>query len=46
MSNGLNLFLYLVLLISAMDIFAYLGGKLLGNIKIIPKIIKIDLELL
>ena len=38
MSNGLNLFLYLVLLISAMDIFAYLGGKLLGNIKIIPKI--------
>lgn len=38
MSNGLNLFLYLVLLISSMDIFAYLGGKLLGNIKIIPKI--------
>ena len=38
MSNGLNLFLYLVLLISAMDVFAYLGGKLLGNIKIVPKI--------
>ena len=38
MSNGLNLFLYLVLLISSMDVFAYLGGKLLGNIKIIPKI--------
>ena len=38
MSNGLNLFLYLVLLISSMDMFAYLGGKLLGNIKIIPKI--------
>ena len=37
-SNGLNLFLYLVLLISAMDVFAYLGGKLLGNIKIVPKI--------
>ena len=38
MSNGLNLFLYLVILISSMDVFAYLGGKLLGNIKIIPKI--------
>ena len=38
MSNGLNLFLYLFLLISSMDVFAYLGGKLLGNIKIIPKI--------
>ena len=38
MSNGLDLFLYLVLLISAMDVFAYLGGKLLGNIKIVPKI--------
>ena len=38
MSNGLNLFLYLVLLVSSMDVFAYLGGKLLGNIKIIPKI--------
>ena len=38
MSNGLNIFLYLVLLISSMDVFAYLGGKLLGNIKIIPKI--------
>ena len=38
MLNGLNLFLYLVLLISSMDVFAYLGGKLLGNIKIIPKI--------
>jgi len=38
MSNGLNLFLYLVLLISAMDVFAYLGGKLLGNTKIVPRI--------
>ena len=38
MSNGLNYFLYLVLLITSMDVFAYLGGKLLGNIKIIPKI--------
>jgi phosphatidate cytidylyltransferase len=38
MLNGLNLFLYLVILISSMDVFAYLGGKLLGNIKIIPKI--------
>ena len=38
MSDGLNLFLYIVLLISAMDIFAYIGGKLLGKIKIVPKI--------
>lgn len=38
MNNGLNLFLYLVILISVMDIFAYLGGKLIGNKKIIPKI--------
>ena len=38
MSNGLNLFLYIVLLITAMDVFAYIGGKLLGKIKIVPKI--------
>ena len=38
MSDGLNLFLYLVLLITAMDVFAYIGGKLLGKIKIVPKI--------
>ncbi len=38
LANGLNLFLYLVILISVMDISAYLGGKLLGNKKIVPKI--------
>ena len=38
MSDGLNLFLYIVLLISAMDVFAYIGGKLSGKIKIVPKI--------
>ena len=39
-SNGLNLFLYVVILVSTMDIFAYLGGKLLGKIKIMPNISK------
>jgi len=38
MSDGLNLFLYIVLLITAMDVFAYIGGKFLGKIKIVPKI--------
>ena len=38
MSEGLNLFLYIVLLISSMDVFAYIGGKLIGKIKIVPKI--------
>lgn len=38
MSDGLNLFLYVVLLISTMDVFAYIGGKLIGKIKIVPKI--------
>ena len=38
--DGLNLFLYLVILISTMDIFAYLGGKTFGNKKIAPNISK------
>ena len=38
--NGLNVFLYIVILVSTMDIFAYLGGKLFGKTKIIPKISK------
>lgn len=38
MSDGLNLFLYVVLLISTMDVFAYIGGKLTGKIKIVPNI--------
>ena len=38
MSDGLNLFLYVVLLISTMDVFGYVGGKLIGKIKIVPKI--------
>lgn len=37
-SNGLYEFLYLVILVSIMDIFAYFGGKLIGKNKIIPKI--------
>ncbi len=36
--NGINIFLYIVLLVSTMDIFAYFGGKFLGKNKIIPKI--------
>ena len=36
--DGSNFFLYLVILVSIMDIFAYLGGKIFGNIKIAPKI--------
>ena len=36
--NGLVFFLYLVLLISTMDIFAYIGGKIYGKMKIAPKI--------
>ena len=39
-SDGLNLFLYIVILVSTMDIFAFFGGKLFGNRKIIPKISK------
>ena len=36
--DGLNYFFYLVILISTMDIFAYLGGKTFGKKKIAPKI--------
>jgi len=36
--NGLVFFLYLVILISTMDIFAYFGGKIYGYKKIAPKI--------
>ena len=39
-SNGLFVLLYIVILVSTMDIFAYFGGKLLGKTKIIPKISK------
>ena len=38
--NGLSMILYVVILVSVMDMFAYLGGKLLGKNKIIPKISK------
>ena len=38
--DGLNYFFYLVMLVSTMDIFAYIGGKTLGNKKIAPKISK------
>ena len=36
--NGLNIFLYLVLLVSVMDIFAYIGGNMFGVKKIAPTI--------
>ena len=36
--NGLYITLYVVILISTMDVFAYLGGKLFGKRKIIPYI--------
>ena len=38
--NGLYVTLYVVILVSTMDIFAYLGGKLFGKRKIIPVISK------
>jgi phosphatidate cytidylyltransferase len=36
--DGLNVFLYLVLLVSVMDIFAYIGGNIFGLKKIAPNI--------
>ena len=39
-SNGLHTLLYIVILVSSMDVFAYLGGKLFGKRKIIPVISK------
>ena len=39
-TNGLYTILYAVILVSTMDIFAYLGGKLIGKRKIIPSISK------
>ena len=38
--NGLYMFLYAVILVSSMDIFAYLGGNLFGKRKIIPFVSK------
>lgn len=38
--DGLYFFLYITILVSVMDIFAYFGGKLFGKRKIIPKISK------
>ena len=38
MPDGLNIFLYLVLLVSTMDIFAYIGGNIFGVNKIAPNI--------
>ena len=38
--SGLNFFLYLVILISTMDVFAYIGGKIFGSKKIAPTISK------
>ena len=39
-TDGLNILLFVVILVSTMDIFAYIGGKLFGQNKIIPKISK------
>ena len=39
-NGGLNLFLYLVILITTMDICAYIGGKTFGNKQIVPNISK------
>ena len=36
--NGLNIFLYLVLVVTVMDIFAYIGGNIFGVKKIAPTI--------
>ena len=38
--NGIYIFLYIVILVSTMDILAYFGGKFFGKNKIIPKISK------
>ena len=38
--NGLDTILYAVILVSTVDVFAYLGGKLFGKRKIIPSISK------
>ena len=38
--NGLYMLLYVVILVSTMDVFAYLGGKLFGKRKIAPFISK------
>ena len=38
--NGFNIIFYVVILVSTMDILAYLGGKLFGKRKIIPLISK------
>lgn len=38
--NGFYMILYAVILVSTMDIFAYLGGKLFGKRKIIPVVSK------
>ena len=37
-SNGLYIVFYLVVLVTSMDIFAYIGGNIFGNIKIAPNI--------
>jgi len=37
-ANGLYIFFYLVVLVTSMDIFAYIGGNIFGKIKIAPNI--------
>ena len=39
-NNGLYIFFYVVILVTSMDIFAYLGGNLFGKTKIAPAISK------
>ena len=38
--NGLYIFFYVVVLVTSMDTFAYIGGNLFGKIKIAPNISK------
>jgi len=37
-SNGLYIVFYIVVLVTTMDVFAYIGGNIFGKIKIAPKI--------
>jgi len=39
-TNGLYIVFYLVVLVTSMDIFAYIGGNIFGEIKIAPNISK------
>ena len=40
MPVGFSICLYIVILVTVMDVFAYIGGNVLGKIKIVPNISK------